>query len=123
MDLAARRAAVVAVVQTAVGATVPVHDDVPDTIPTDAAVVVRWAGTTAGRDQWEHTFRVEIIVTTGPDRITRRDTLTNAVLTALNAEQGLRRPTAEPAEFAIGQQLYPEQSLVTIIATDDPPNT
>jgi hypothetical protein len=123
MDLAARRAAVVAVVQTAVGATVPVHDDVPDTIPTDAAVVVRWSGTAAGPVQWVHTFRVEIIVTTGPDRITRRDTLTTAVLAALNSTQGLGRPSAETAEFLIGLQAYPEQSLVTVTATDDPPNT
>jgi hypothetical protein len=120
-----RRAALVELL-TAACAPVPVCDDEPDLVTTNAAVIVAWERTARTVAQWEHTYHVTIVVTRSADAspaIAARDRLLGIVLTQLDAASGLNRPSAEIAPADVGGVIYPRCAVVTITATDAPVST
>lgn len=119
-DIAGRRLELVDLL-TAACAPVPVCDDIPDLLTGDVSIVVTWAGT-RWAEQWIHTFEVLIIPT---DRhsaqfFTARDQVAAAVLTQLNAADGLGRPTAATRTVIVAAQPLELCTVVTITATDNP---
>ena len=122
MDQATRRAALRTALATALGATVPVHDEATAAISDERFVVVSWLSTTVDRTQAVHTFTIECVATDA-DRFATRDAICRTVMVTTNALEGFGRPSATTGLVTIGGQDYDRMAVVTITATDDPIST
>lgn len=121
MSITDRRTRIRSIIDNAIGAGTAT-DELPDFDTRDVAVVVTWSGTDTGRDQWSHRFEIVIVpsATTSPAFHCDRDRMLDRILAALDAADGLGRPSASVRPVEIGGTVYGSAAVIAITATDHP---